>query len=73
MLEGWEQRNARRWEQTRVIAYNILAVNRDPKKGFPSIKEYMPLRSDPVIDEQSEAARLQKVMDDYKAKILTRK
>lgn len=68
MLGGWEKRNSMKWEHTRVIAYNILAVNRDPKKSFPSLKEYMPLRTDPEIDEDSEAARMQRLMDEYKAK-----
>lgn len=68
MLDGWEMRNSMKWEHTRVIAYNILVINRDPKKPFPSMKEYMALPTDPEIDEGTEAARMQKLMDDYKAK-----
>lgn len=69
MLEGWQIKNSRHWEHTRVIAYNILAVNRDPKKRFPSIQEYMPLPTDVVVNEDAEADRMQKKMDEYKEKL----
>lgn len=46
MERGFLYRLAKDWEQTRLIAYNILAVNRNPKKYFPSITEYLPLYTD---------------------------
>lgn len=69
MLKGWEKRSSREWEHTRLVAWNILAVNRDPKKNFPSIAEYIPLPTDVKIDENSEALRMQKAMDDHKERL----
>jgi len=69
MLMGWVTRQCKQWEQTRIIAYNILAVNRNPKKNFPTITEYMPLPTDPKVDMESEAARMQEVMDKYKEQL----
>jgi hypothetical protein len=69
MLAGLQVRNSRQWEHTRVIAWTIAAANRDPKKPFPTIRDFMPLPTDPVIDETSEAARMQKAMDDYKERL----
>ena len=45
------------------------SVNRNPKKSFPTLMEFMPLPTDPKVDLESEAVRMQKVMDEYKEKL----
>ena len=69
MLAGWAIRNSREWEHTRLLAYMQASINRDPKKSFPSLTEFMPLPTDQKIDVDAEVARMQKVMDDYKEQL----
>jgi hypothetical protein len=47
--------------------YQLAAVNRDPKRKFPSISEFMPLPTDKQVDQNAEGKRLQDVMNQYKA------
>lgn len=70
MHEGYSRRRSYAWEHTRAILYGYCAVNRDPKKSFPSIQQFMPLLTDSEVDEQTEGKRLQARMDEYKRKKL---
>lgn len=66
MHEGYSKRRSFQWEHTRAILYGYCAVNRDPKKKFPSIQQFMPLSTDAEVDEQTEGKRLQAHIDKYK-------
>jgi hypothetical protein len=66
MNEGYQKKRSQDFEHTRAIVYMIAATNRDPKKSFPTIREFWPLPTDSKVDDESEGKRLQAVMDAYK-------
>lgn len=66
MVRGFNQKRSHEFEHTRAICYHILAVNRDPKKPFPSIEKFWPLSTDDAIDEQAEEKRLLAILDKFK-------
>jgi hypothetical protein len=55
-------------QQTRAICYTFASCNRDTNKPFPSIQQFWPLPFDDEsqVNETDEAARLQKIMEEYK-------
>lgn len=66
MVRGFNQKRSHEFEHTRAICYNILAVNRDPKKPFPTIEKFWPLSTDEAVDEQAEEKRLLAILDKFK-------
>lgn len=63
MVEGWNRQRAYNMEGSRLIAYTVAAVNRDPKKSFPKIEEFMPLYTDEVQTKEEKATELQEVQN----------
>jgi hypothetical protein len=62
MVEGWNRQRSYGLESARIIAYSIAATNRDPKKSFPKMQEFMPLPTDEVQTQEEKEAEL---MDTY--------
>jgi len=56
------------FEHTRALCYHIIAVNRDPKKPFPTMQKFWPLPTDAdnLQDEQTEYKRLKGILNKYK-------
>lgn len=65
---GYARRRSHEFEHTRAVCYHIVAVNRDPKKSFPTMQKYWPLPTDEdgELDEQSEYKRLKSLLNNYK-------
>jgi hypothetical protein len=55
-------------QHTRAICYYIASSNRSPNSSFPTIQQFWPLPFDDeeTGNEESEAKRLQKIMEDFK-------
>jgi hypothetical protein len=68
MARGYNRRRSQAFEHTRAICYHIAAVNRDPKKSFPTMQKYWPLPTDEDSepDEQTEYKRLKSLLNNYK-------
>lgn len=66
MVRGFNQKRSHEFEHTRAICYNILAVNRDPKKPFPAIEKFWPLSTDEEIDMDAEEKRLLGILEKFK-------
>lgn len=68
MVRGYDQRRSHEFEHTRAICYHIVAVNRDPKKAFPTMEKFWPLPSDKegAEDEDTEYKRLKERLSNYK-------
>lgn len=62
------KKQSKDYGHTRAICYYIAAVNRDPKKSFPSIEKFWPLPHDDenAPDEQEEYKRLRGALDRFK-------
>lgn len=54
MVEGWNQQRSYGLEGARIVAYAIAATNRDPKKSFPKMTEFLPLPTDEVQTKEDE-------------------
>jgi len=75
LCKGFFRRRSHDFEHTRAICYHIAAVNRDPKKPFPSIAKYWPLPTDDdgQLDDQTEYKRLKGILAQYKQGKLNQK
>lgn len=69
-LRGFANRRSHDFEHTRAIVYYQLMVNRDPKKPFPSMEKFWPLRTDDTegieSDEEEEGKRLYEKLQKFK-------
>jgi hypothetical protein len=68
MTRGYNKRRSLDFEHTRAICYHVVAVNRDPKKPFPTIQKFweLPTDKDNLPDEETEYKRLRGLLDKYK-------
>lgn len=68
MSRGYNKRRSQDFEHTRLICYHIVAVNRDPKKPFPTVQKFMPLPTDDdnLPNEDEEYKRLKGILNKYK-------
>lgn len=68
MVRAYNKDRSRQFEHTRAICYYIAAVNRDPKKSFPTIEKFWPLPSDSdgAPSEEAEYKRLKDRLNQYK-------
>lgn len=62
MVEGWNRQRSYNLEGFRIVAYTIAATNRDPKKSFPKLEEFMPL---PTDDLQTTEEKEKDLLDTY--------
>ena len=58
MVEGWNRQRSYNLEGARIIAYAIAATNRDPKKSFPKMHEFMPLPTDEIQKKEEKEGEL---------------
>lgn len=59
---GFAIKRSHAFEHTRAVVYNNAALNRDPKKAFPTIEKFWPLPTDDAdageSDMENEGKRL---------------
>jgi hypothetical protein len=68
--KGFTNARYKQWEHTRLIAYTIASANRDPKKSFPSIEQFMPLPTDSSYESrESRVDRLKKKLREFKGRL----
>lgn len=67
-VRGHNIKRAHDFEHTRALVYSNYAINRDPKKAFPSIEKFWPLPTDgdTAAEEQSEGDRLYQKLQKFK-------
>jgi len=69
-VRGFSKKRSHDFEHTRAIVYNILAVNRDPKKPFPAIEKLWPLPTDDIEsmeeEKEKEGKRLWEKLQKFK-------
>jgi hypothetical protein len=66
ILEAYQNKQVTAWKQTREIVYTLAAVNRDPKKPFPTREKFMPLPGDEEMIQQNHERRKREYQEQRK-------
>lgn len=76
-MKGFATKRSHEFEHTRAIVYNNIAINRDPKKPFPTIDKFWPLPTDnneaSEIENEAEGKRLLEKLQKFKKENLHNK